>query len=188
MTAIDSSSDTSQSAGLVAGASSAHIASVSHVYHVECWRNGVLVWEDTFRNLVTTAGKNKYLDSTLKTGSGGTPAWYVGLVTGPGSGNTYAAADTMSSHAGWSESVAYSEGTRQAFTAGSVASGSVDNTASKAVFSINGTATIGGCFLVDNSTKSGTTGTLLGVGNFAAGDRAVLNGDSVNISLTATIS
>ena len=183
-----SDSMTNQSAGLVAGAAAEHGARINHRYHVECWRSGVLVWEDTFDNLVTTVGKNKYVDSTLKTGSGGTPAWYVGLVTGPGASNTYAAADTMSSHAGWSESTAYSEGTRQAFTAGTVASGSVDNTASKAVFSINGTATIGGCFLVDNSAKGGTTGTLLGVGNFAAGDRSVLNGDSLNVSCTLTIS
>lgn len=162
-------------------------SAVEHIYHVECWRDGRLVWQEDFHNLVTTVGKNKYLDATLKTGLT-TPAWYVGLVTGPGGSNTYAAADTMSSHAGWAENTAYSEGTRQAFTPGTIASGSVNNSASKAVFSVNGTATIAGCFMADNSTKGGTTGTLLGVGDFASGDRAVQSGDSLNVTVTATIS
>lgn len=186
-TKIESDAGLSSGAGLIARAASEHSANISHVYHVECWRGGVLVWQDDFNNLVTTVGKNKYLDSTLKTGSGGTPAWYVGLVNGPGGSNTYAAADTMATHAGWTESTAYSEGTRQAFTAGTISGGSVDNNSAKAVFSINGGATIGGCFMVDNSTKSGTTGTLLGVGSFAGGDRAVISGDVLNITVTATI-
>lgn len=155
-------------------------------YRVECWRGGMLVWVDEFDNLVTTAGLNKYLDATLKTGLT-SPAWYVGLVTGPGAGNTYAAGDTMGSHAGWTEATGYSEGARQAFTPGSIASGSVDNSSSKANFSMSGSATIAGCFLVDNSTKGGTTGTLLGVGNFTGGDRSVQNGDTLAVTVTPSI-
>lgn len=177
----------SASAGLDAAAG-AHIGvAIEHTYHVECWRNGVLVWEDEFHNLVTTAGKNKYLDATIKTGLA-SPAWYVGLVTGPGSGNTYAAADTMGSHAGWAEDATYSNSTRPAYTPGSISGGSVDNSASKAVFTINGTTTIAGAFMADNSTKSGSTGTLLGVGDFSGGDRAVQNGDTLNVTITASIS
>ena len=177
----------SASAGLDAAAG-AHIGvAIEHTYHVECWRDGELVWEDEFHNLVTTAGKNKYLDATIKTGLA-SPAWYVGLVTGPGSGNTYAAADTMGSHAGWAEDATYSNSTRPAYTPGSISGGSVDNSASKAVFTINGTATIAGAFMADNSTKSGSTGTLLGVGDFSGGDRAVQNGDTLNVTVTASIS
>lgn len=156
-------------------------------YRVECWRDGALVWDDEYDNLVTTAGKNKYLDATLKTGLA-SPAWYVFLVTGPGSGNTYAAADTMASHSGWSENATYSQATRPAFTPGSIASGSVDNSGSVAVFSINGSATLGGAGVVDVSTKSGSTGTLLGVGSFTGGDRSVINGDTINVTVTCTIS
>lgn len=186
MSNLESESTMSTGAALVAN-NGAHVgAVVSHVYHCELIRDGQVVWEDTFTNLVTTAGKNKYLDSTLKTGSGGTPAWFVGLVTGP-SETDYAAADTMSSHGGWTESTAYSNGTRIAWTAGTISGGSVDNSGAVAAFSINGSATISGCFLVDNSTKGGTTGTLLGVGAFAAGDRAVLNGDTLNCTLTCSI-
>lgn len=160
---------------------------VEHTYHVECWRDGALVWEDEFHNLVTTAGKNKYLDATLKTGLA-SPLWYIGLVVGPGAGNTYLAADTMGTHAGWAESTVFSNATRPAFTPGSVAAGSVDNTASPAVFTVNGSGTVAGAFMADNSTVSGSTGTLLGVGNFTGGDRAVQSGDTLNVRVTPSIS
>ena len=45
-----------------------------------------------------------------------------------------------------------------------------------------------GAFMTDSSTVSGTTGTLLGVGNFTGGDRAVQNGDTLNVTVTASIS
>lgn len=154
-------------------------------YHVECWRDGKLIWEEKFPNLVTTAGKNKLLDATFKTGLT-TPAWYVGLVDNA-SYSAYAAADTMSSHAGWIEGVPYSDSTRRTFTPGTIASGSVDNSASKAVFTINATLTIRGAFLVDNSTKSGTSGTLYGVGDFAT-TRSVISGDTLNVTVTPSVS
>lgn len=93
----------------------------------------------------------------------------------------------MNSHAGWAENTSYSNGTRPAYTPGAVAAGSVDNSASKAVFNINGTATIAGAFMSTNSTKGGTTGVLLGVGNFDVGDRSVVSGDTVSVTVTATM-
>lgn len=156
-------------------------------YAMECRdEHGNLRWREEFDNVVTTVGKNMLLDYTFKTGSGGTPALYLGLITGPGGSNTYAAADTMSSHAGWAENTSYSQGTRVAWTTGTISGGSVDNTGSVATFSINGTATIGGAFLVTNSTKGGTTGTLYSAGNFA-NDRSVFSGDTLTVSYTATI-
>ncbi len=150
-------------------------------YKVECRdKHGKLKWVDEFDNIVVTVGLNKLLDATFKTGLT-TPAWYVGL---KGTG-TMVAGDTMASHAGWSEIVPYSDSTRPAFTPGTISSGSVDNTASKAVFNINATSTVYGCFLADNSTKSGTTGILYGGGDFAS-PRSVINGDTLNVSITLT--
>lgn len=169
--------------------SASHMAvHVKHHYHVECFdKDGNLKWEEHFDNLVTTAGRNKYLDATLKTGLT-SPTWYVGLVTGPGASNTYAAADTMASHAGWAENQNYSQANRPAFTPGTVASGSVDNSASKAVFTINAASqNIAGAFMADNNTKGGTTGTLLGVGNFTGGDRLVTTDDTLNVTVTASL-
>ena len=159
---------------------------IEHVYTVECFGpDGQLKWQDEFSNLVTTAGLNQYLTATLVSGTV-SPTWYVGLITGPGTGNTYVQADTSASHAGWTESAAYSNATRPAWTPGSVSGGSVDNSASKAVFNINATATIAGCFMINNSTISGSTGVLLGEGNFTGGDRLVQSGDTLNVTITAT--
>lgn len=152
-------------------------------YIVECLdSNGNLKWTDEFDNLVTNVGLNDNLDKYLK-GSAYTAAFYVGLTDGT---PTTAAADTMASHAGWAEVTAYSESVRQTLTLGTVASQSVDNSASKASFSINGTATVGGAFIVTDNTKSGTTGVLYGVGAFTGGDKSVSNGDTLNVTVTCT--
>lgn len=176
------------SAGMRANAGHREALCVAGVYEIECrGPDGAIKWTDRIENLVTTAGKNKLVDAALKTGLAA-PAWYIGLVNGAGGSNTYAAADTMASHAGWTESTAYSEGARQAFTPGSVSGGAVDNSAAKAVFTLNGSATIGGCFLVDNSTKGGTTGTLMSVGSHSNGDKSGGSGDTITVTYTFTAS
>lgn len=152
-------------------------------YEVDCYHDGVLVWSDSFYNLVTTVGKNALLDRAFFSGFV-TPTWYVGLVDDAGFVQ-YSVADTMSSHADWDESVIYSEATRQAYTVVAASSGSMSNAASRALFSINDTGTIRGAFLTSNSTKSGTTGTLYGEGDFALA-RAVISGDVLSIKITLT--
>jgi hypothetical protein len=143
-------------------------------------------WEDTFDNLVPDVGLNAIL-STFYGTTAKAAGFFIGLVTGPGSGNTYAAGDTMASHAGWSEAVPYSNGTRVAATFAATASAkSIGNGAAAAVFNINGSATIAGCFLTDNSTKSGSAGTLMGVGNFSSGDKSVSSGGTLTVTVTAT--
>ena len=51
------------------------------------------------------------------------------------------------------------------------------------MFSINGTTTVGGAFLISESTKGGTTGVLFSAADFQSpGDRAVTNGDTLNVT------
>lgn len=152
------------------------------MYHVECFdKDGNLKWEEHFHNLVVTAGRNKLLDATFKTGLA-SPLWYVGLKdTG-----TPVAGDIMSSHASWATITPYSNATDPAFTPGTIATGSVDNSGSKAVFTINATDDVYGAFLKDNNTKGGTTGTLYGVGDFSA-MRAVASGDTLNVTITLSV-
>lgn len=138
------------------------------------------LWADEFRNLVVNTGLDDLLDKRFK-GSSYTAADYVGVTDDAPS---FAAGDTMASHAGWAEVTAYSQGTRPALTLGSVASQSVDNSASKAAFSINGTTTIGGAFVTTNSTKGGSTGILYGGGALTEGDRSLINGDSLSVQVT----
>jgi hypothetical protein len=51
-------------------------------------------------------------------------------------------------------------------------------------FTINANATIAGAFITTSSTKAGTTGTLLSVGNFTVGDRGLVSGDTLNVTYT----
>lgn len=150
-------------------------------WEVECRdAEGNLKWAESRENLVTTEGLNDVLNKYFK-GSTYTAAWYVGL---KGAG-TIAIGDTAASHAGWSENTTYSEGVRQTLTLGTVSAASVNNSASKAVFTINGAATIAGAFLISNSTKGGTTGTLYSAADFSS-SRTLASGDTVTVTVTLT--
>lgn len=154
-------------------------------YQFECYDKwGKLKWTDGFDNLVVIAGLNDALDKHFKASSY-TSAWYVGLASGT---PTFALIDSMASHAGWAEVHTYTEANRQTLTLGSISSGSVDNSASKAVFTISGTITVGGAFLTTYQTKNVTSGTLYGGGAFSGGDRQVFAGDTLNVTLTLTAS
>lgn len=147
-------------------------------YHVECiGPDGKLKWVEDIDNLVTTEGKNNIIDNQFK-GSAYTAAWYLGL---KGTGSA-AAGDTLASHAGWSEVTPYA-GNRPAITFGTTSAGS--NTATAVSYSINATATVAGAFV--SSVNTGTSGKLYSAGDFAA-SRSVLNGDTLNVTLTVSVS
>ncbi len=153
-------------------------------YVVECYGpDGSPKWREEFDNLVVTEGLNDSLDKHFKASSY-TAAWYVGLTGGSPS---FAAGDTMSSHAGWTEVTSYSEASRPTLTLGTVSGGSVDNSANKATFTMNASYTVGGAFVVSNSTKGGTTGVLYGGGAFST-NRSGGSGDTISVTVTLTAS
>jgi hypothetical protein len=161
-------------------------------YELECiGPDGKVKWRETFTNLVTNAGRTDLVTNYFK-GSAYTAAFYVGLIDSTGYTTGAANTDTMSSHGGWTtESVPYSNGTRPALTLGSVTGTttvSVDNSASKASYTINASATVKGAFVTTNNTKSGTSGTLYSAGTFTGGDRTVANGDTLNVQVTLSVS
>lgn len=171
------------SAGRGAGVGAGMVRSTH--YRVEAFdKHGNLKWVDEFDNLVVTVGLNDSLTQHFK-GSSYTAAWYVGLTDGT---PTFAAGDTMDgAHAGWTEVTAYDEAVRQTLTLGAVAAGSVDNSASKATFTIStNSTTVGGCFIVTNSTKGGATGTLYSGGAFSAGDKSLDDDDTLAVTVTLT--
>lgn len=157
-------------------------ARIKQTWRIECLdKYGRQKWVEVFDNLVVDVGLNEYLQRIYKS-SGFTAADFVGIkATG-----AIVAGDTFAAHAGWSELTIYSNGTRPAYTLGAVASQSVDNSASKAVFNINAGGTVTGAFVGDNSTKGGSTGILLGGGEFAS-SRTVANGDTLNVTMTASL-
>ena len=143
-------------------------------------------WTEAFDNLVTTAGKNDMLDKYLA-GSSYTAAWYIGLISSTSYTTGAAVTDTMASHGGWAEDVEYSQAARVT-TAWSAAAAGSKALSAACVYSINGDGTtIKGCFLNSVSTKSGTTGTLFSAGLFTGGDKVLANGDTLNVSYTATL-
>jgi len=128
--------------------------------------------------------KLQYLDSTIKTGVSA-PTWYIGLTDGTPSA---AAGDTMASHAGWTEVTAYDEANRVEFQEGTISSGSVDNSGNTATFTVSANSTtVGGAFLVNNNTKGGSTGDLLAVGAFTAGDKSLDDNDTLDVTLTLSL-
>jgi hypothetical protein len=158
---------------------------VKQTYEIDYVHPDGTSWHETIHNLVPNVALNAMLD-ILYGATAKFSALYTFLVTGPGASNTYAAGDTMSSHTGWAENVTYSDANRPTATFGSASGQSIANSGSPAVFNINGTATIAGCGLATSNTKSGTTGTLVGVGNFTGGDRAVASGGTLTVTVTAT--
>lgn len=179
-----SSTADAMSASLVANHPQADALHAHGWLRVECRdADGNLRWAEEGPNLIVTTGRNKLLDETLG-GSAYTAAWYVGLIDNAGF-TSIAAGDTMASHAGWSESSAYSQATRPQMSFAAASSGSKASSANVS-FSINATATINGAFLVDNSTKGGTTGTLFAGKSFSAA-RSVQSGDTLNVGYTASL-
>jgi hypothetical protein len=157
------------------------------VFTMQCFdANGNLKWESSLPNLVVNVGLQDMNTQYFK-GAAYTAAWFIGLY-GAAASNTPAAGDTAASHAGWTEVVPYSNATRPAATFGTATTADpsvISNSASPASYTINATSTVGGAFLISNSTKSGTTGILFSASDFAApGDRSVASGDTLNVTYT----
>ena len=179
------------SSGLYCNTKAGEAAQATGKYHVECHdKDGNLKWTAESKNLVVNVGL-QYMAGTALTSVAQITTWYLGLY-GAGASNTPAAGDTMSSHAGWTEYVNYSNATRVAATLVTATTANpsvVTNTASPAVFNINGAGgTVGGAFLTSGSAKSGTAGTLFSAADFGSpGDRAVVSGDTLSVTYTFSL-
>ena len=181
------------SSGLVCNPQAPEAAQATGVFHIICRdKDGNFKWQAESKNLVVNAGL-AYMAGTALTGAAPVTqitSFFLGLY-GAGASNTPAAGDTMASHAGWTEDTNYSNATRVAatFAIATTANPSVvTNSASPAVFNINGTTTIGGAFLTSGSAKGGTTGTLFSAADFGApGDRSVVNSDTLSVTYTFSL-
>ena len=132
-------------------------------------------------NGITTVGLNHVLDTVFHATSQVT-TWYMGLINGA-SAPTLAAADTMSSHAGWTEYTAFSQTNRVTWDEGAASAGSTTNSTTMD-FSMNASGTVAGGFLTSSSTKSGTSGTLFMTATFSGGNQTVSNGDTLKLTYT----
>jgi len=176
------------SAGLVARTGADFGARAGGVFHVECFdKDGNLKWSTSEHNLVVNQGLQDMNTNYFK-GSTYTAAFFLGLVTGPGSGTTFAAADTLASKA-WTEFTNYS-GSRKLVTFGTATTADpsvISNSASPSSFSISGAGgVVAGAFL--STVSSGTAGILFSESDFTApGDRTVVSGDTLNVTYTFSL-
>lgn len=179
------------SASLTANKGSTERTGAGGIFTVTCvGADGVEKWSDTFPNLVVNVGLQD-MNAKYFQGSGYTAAWYLGLVQGPGSGTTFAAADTLATHAGWTELVAGTAytGNRKAVTFGTATTADpsvITNSASPSSFAmlVNGTVVAGALL---TTAASGTSGVLFSAGDFTGGDKTVDNGDTLNVTYTFSL-
>lgn len=141
---------------------------------IEQWRNGKLIAKRRIKNGITTGGLNDLLGVAFRNQSQHSD-WYFGLIDGA-STPTLAAADTMSSHAGWSENTDYDEATRNDWNPVQSGNGIIVNTTYPS-FTINASVVIAGCFITTDDTVGGTSGILWSTGLFANGNAALESGD-----------
>ena len=161
------------------------------VYKIQCiGSDGQIKWEEEMSNLTTNAGRQN-MNAVYFSSSAATATWYLGLVDGA-SAPTFAAGDTSSSHTGWTENTGYSNSTRVTCSFGTATTASpsvITNSSSPAAFNMNATSTIAGAFLISNSTKGGSTGTLFSEASFSSpGNRSVVSGDTLNVTYTFSLS
>lgn len=161
------------------------------VFTVTCvGADGAEKWSETFHNLVVNEGLQD-MNSKYFSASGYTAAWYLGLVEGPGAGNTYAAGDTLASHAGWTELAPGTDytGNRKAVTFGTATTADpsvISNSGSPSSFAmlVNSTVVAGALLC---TAASGTSGILFSVGSFTGGDKTVDNGDTLNVTYSFSL-
>ena len=183
-------------ATLQANASIPEGMGVDGYYKVECRdADGKLKWNEEFPNLVVAIGKQLMLDTLLRTsGTYTTVGPFLGLIN---NSTTFAAADTMTSKT-WTELTTYTVGGSAvrgtavfaaSSSSGTTPSNVTTSTATAITYTMTGSATVYGCFLVTGtgavSTISSTAGTLYSEGNFSTA-KTVTSGDTVSVTYSTT--
>lgn len=151
-------------------------------------RTGRLIWRREFPNTFVTVGKNLMLSTFFSGSAYSVTGPFMGLITNTGF-TAIAAADTMTSHAGWAESSAYGA-TRPTLTFAAPSGGAIALTAA-AAFTMTGGDTLVGVFVVLGTgavaTVANTAGTLASAGAFTGGNATVSSSQVIDVSLSFTI-
>ncbi len=142
-------------ATLQANASIPEGMGIEGFYKVECRdAQGNLKWDEEFPNLVVAVGKELLLDTLLRTsGTYTTVGPFLGLIN---NSTTFAAADTMTSKT-WTELTTYTVGGSAvrgtavfaaASSSGTTPSNVTTSTATAITYTMTGSATVYGCFIL----------------------------------------
>jgi hypothetical protein len=155
-------------------------------YDIEIWSadGQTLKFKGSAKNGTASVGLESLLNVGFRASTQIT-AWYLGLISNSGFVQL-AAADTLASHAGWSELTTYSSATRPQWTplAAAATSSGVTTVANSTVvsFTLSGTGSVRGVFLASASDKGGTTGTLYSHAVLDAGATAFTDGDVLKVT------
>lgn len=165
-------------------------------------------WTDDIVNVVTDEGARAGLTNHLK-GSAFTQTAFMGLIESTGYGfagangsgvaatnlaSSITAAGGASPANGWNEATSAMCASRATPSFGTASARSLALSAASA-FSILATCTIKGAFLIVKSsagtaataTVGNTNGAIYSAGLFSGGDKALGNGDTLNVSYTASL-
>ena len=154
-------------------------------YHAELRREGKLIDEWDFDNVITNQGLVVMLNMMFAGGSV-VSNWYLALFA---NNYTPTASDTASSiisNAG--EFTSYSGGARPAFTpAAATTTPSINNSASQASYTFTGSGTLVGGFLISSATPGSNSGVLYSAAQFGA-SKSVASTDQLSITYTTGLS
>jgi hypothetical protein len=181
-------------ASIIRGSSMGETAKANGRYEIECIGvDGKLKWREIIDNIVATVGKNLALDTFLAGSTYSVTGPYMGLISSI-SYTAVAAGDTMASHTGWLEAGGVNaptySGNRKTAIWSAASAGSKALSAALS-FAITSTGTVKGAFLCYGSgasaTKDDPNGTLWSSGTFSTGDKAVVNGDTLNVNYSTSL-
>jgi hypothetical protein len=181
-------------ASVIRGSGIGEAANAHGRYEVECrGQDGKLKWREIIENVVCDVGKNLALDTFLAGSAYTVVGPFMGLIAAT-SFTAVAGGDTMASHAGWLEAggtnaPTYSGNRKTA--AWSAASAGAKALSAALSFAITSSGTVKGAFMCYGSgavnTKDSAAGTLWSAGTFATGDKAVVNGDTLNVNYSSSL-
>ena len=162
-------------------------AGLKGVYTCTCYRDGKEVWKDSINNLVTTEGRNAFLEIGFDYRSGNDV--FMGLIAYGGS--IPSVSDTMTVH-GFIEAglTAPTFISRPTIAWGAAVNGTIA-TSTPCSFIITDTGgVVRGCFLVFNGGSSiieDTSGTLFSAGYFIGGDKTLVPNDILQVSYSLSL-
>lgn len=167
------------------------------VYCIKHYRANRLLSKQVKKNVITLEGKSYILDVVFDLATAPTH-WYLGLIDNAGysaTANTDTAAKITNTTPnppttnGWAELSEYTSATRPECVFGdptAVAPINISNSAAETEFTINDTKTVQGAFLINDSTKDGTTGKLWSAISFSS-PVSVLTNDVIKVLYTLTV-
>lgn len=170
------------------GAEGQEDCNLGGIFTFDCYDpQGNLKWHDTGKNLVVNQGKNQMLNSFLGLSPALASAWFMSLTTA----GTIASSSTYASPT-VTEITNSIVATRPTMAFSSASGGSISATTT--AFTIIGTATITGNLVVTATSNGSTIGNTGGAGGilfssstFTGGNKAVSNGDTLQVSYSLSV-